>query len=193
MAVNPMTGLLDTPVPEVTLGPDQACPGTRPPEIGDEELRVEDLMAWLEGMDPLKTVRIVMATKGSVVASDIHTITEEAETVDIFPTKMPNPSSHPGQDLRKLLAERAHPKDWDQDSSEKEEDEECDEAQIILDAIRRRKKMRTDEDCDRVAAELAAAAKAGVNLIQYREMVQEKEQDRRQRANRRRERLTGAE
>jgi hypothetical protein len=133
---------------ETIRGPDQALPGSRPQEIGDEELRVEDLIAWLEMMDPLKPVRIVMKTRDSKTESDIHTITESFGTdgsVDIFPLKMPKDY----QDLRQLLAERAgnlaegvlrDRKDQD------EEDKECDEAQTILNAIRKRKQAAKDRD-----------------------------------------------
>ncbi len=112
----------------------------RPVEIGDEELRVEDLMAWLEGMDPLKTVRIVMKTRDSVVASDIHTITEEDGTVDIFPTKMPNPQ----KDLRTMLGERSHPGDWNKDLTTKRKStgEAADE---ILKAIQKRKQNKQNK------------------------------------------------
>ena len=120
-------------------------PGTRPPELGDETLRVEDLIAWLEGFDPLKEVRIVMKTKDTRVASEIFTIEESAETVDIFPTKMPN-----YKDLRSMLLEKSkasggvlrdpdHPEDQISDDT-------VDEAQTILNAIRKRKKAKADAD-----------------------------------------------
>ena len=181
MAINPTTEL-----------PDQIGPlgRIRPEEIGDEELRVEDIMAWLEGMDPLKPVRIVMKTRDSRVVSDIHTITEEDGTVDIFPTKMPT-----GQkDLRALLAEKATA------MAEKataeilvgRSDEERsidDSADTILDAIRKRKQASRDKQDPTISSS---------DISEYldvmdRAKAEEEELNKLCQIRRQRERLTGAE
>ena len=130
----------------------------RPKEIGDDNpLRVEDVIAWLEGMDPLKPVRIVMKTRDSTTESDIHTITEnfgEGATVDIFPMKMPKDY----QDLRQLLAEKAGVladkagdpgslmTDEELTAIQSDDDDQIDEAQTILNAIRKRKQAAKDRD-----------------------------------------------
>jgi uncharacterized membrane-anchored protein YhcB (DUF1043 family) len=144
--------------------PDKALPGTRPPEIGDEELRVEDLIAWLETMDPLKPIRIVMKTRNSTVASDIHTIAESFgadATVDIFPLKMPKDY----KDLRQMLAEKARDL-RDDDLNETELvaariDEDLDEAQTILNAIKKRKQAAKDRDKQARAEEQIALETPG--------------------------------
>ena len=185
MAVNPMTGLLNTPVPEIPKGPDEPLPGSRPPEIGNEELRVEDIMAWLEGMDPLKPVKIVMASRNFSVSSDIQTIIEENGFVNIFPAKMPSDQ----KDIRTMLSEKTIPPPKTKMETAAEINSDMrEESDAILEAIRKRKKG------EQTAKNIPGS---GAGISDYLDMLEaakaaEKEHNRVSLAGRQRERLTGA-